>query len=380
VYFNGIYFGADYAIKTSDKLTITPRFNYKSQQPWTFVANDVGIYNPKNSRLTGNVTADWNASKKFGFVFGAEYYQDNSKIMENDFDYIFANGDTEVSFTDLALFADATYNSKFANITAGVRYDDHSAVDAAFVPRIGLTKVIKDWHFKLLYSEAFKTPVIENITMTPNIKPERISVAEFETGYRLNENMVLSANVFYTRIEDVIVYSEEIVDGDLTYDYVNYPHTGTAGLEIDYKYKGKWGYVNASYSMYKASKDSQVEAYTIEGNDDLFLGLPGQKFSANAHLKLAKNLYLNPTLLYFSAKYYYDYDADWNRTLQKLDNTIVGHIHLSYENLLTEGLSTGIGLYNIGNSEDMFAQPYDGGGLPVLAPSRELTFNLSYKF
>ena len=63
--------------------------------------------------------------------------------------------------------------------------DDHSEVDAAFVPRIGLTKVVNDWHFKLLYSQAFKTPVIENVNLNPDIKPERIEVAEFETGYRL---------------------------------------------------------------------------------------------------------------------------------------------------------------------------------------------------
>jgi outer membrane receptor protein involved in Fe transport len=278
------------------------------------------------------------------------------------------------------LFAQATYNSKIANITAGVRYDDHSAVDAAFVPRIALTKVVNDWHFKLLYSQAFKTPVIENVNLNPSIKPERIEVAEFETGYRLNENMFLTANLFYTKIKDVIVYSEDEIDGDFIYGYQNYPNSGTHGFEVDYKYKGKWGFINASYSYYKANKNVDVEAYRIAGNDRLFLGFPGHKFATNAHIKLVKNLYLNPGLIFFSEKYYYEYDADWELALNKIDNLALLNINLTYQNLLTEGLDLGVGVYNIGSANDMYAQPYNGGSYPVLAPGREVNFNLKYRF
>jgi len=383
--FSGIYFGADYDIKLSDKFTVTPKFQYKKQDPWSYVKpkwyDDTDYYNVFNNRLLGNITANWDASEKLNFVFGTEYYQDKSTFYIEDEEWnVFSNGEQSISFSDFSVFAQGTYNSKFANITAGIRYDDHSAVDAAFVPRIALTKVVNDWHFKLLYSQAFKTPVIENVNLNPDIKPERIEVAEFETGYRLNENMILTANLFYTKIKDVIVYSEDEVDGEYIYDYQNYPNSGTHGFEIDYKYKGKWGFVNAGYSYYKANKDADVEAYQIAGNDNLFLGFSGHKFSANAHVKLAKNLYLNPSLLFFSEKYYYEYDADWELVLNKMDNILLGHINLTYENLLTEGLDLGVGVYNIGNAKDKYPQPYYGGNYPVLAPGREFNFNLKYRF
>lgn len=383
--FSGIYFGADYDWRVNEKLTVTPRFNYKRQDPWSYKdANweeDIDYEDVFNTRFTGNITANWDVSEKLNLVFGGEYYHDESTFYIEDPEWnVFSNDENSIAFSDLAIFAQATYSSKFANITAGIRYDDHSAVDAAFVPRIGLTKVVNDWHFKLLYSQAFKTPVIENININPEIKPERIEVAEFETGYRLNENMFLTANVFYTRIKDVIVYNEWEDGDDIIYSYENYPHSGTHGFEVDYKYKGKWGFVNAGYSFYRANQDAEVEAFIIPGNDKLFQGLPGHKFTASANIKLAKNLYLNPSLLFFSEKYYYEYNEDWELVLDKLDNLVLAHINLTYENLLTKGLDLGVGVYNLGNSVDLLPQPYNGGNYPVLNAGREVNFNLKYRF
>lgn len=384
-HFDGFYLGANYAIKLGEKWTITPKLNYKKQEPWSYIKpkwyDDTDYYNVYNNRYTGNITTSFDPNDKVNIVFGVEYYEDKSTFFNEDSEWnIFYNGEQSISFTDLAVFAQATFESKIANITAGIRYDDHSAVDPAFVPRIALTKVVDDWHFKLLYSQAFKTPVIENINLNNEIKPERIDVAEFEVGYRLNSNMFLTANLYTTTIKDVIVYGESVVDGETFYNYYNYPKSGTHGIEVDYKYKGNWGFVNAGYSYYKPNKNADVDAFQVEGNNKVFLGFPGHKFTTNAHIKLANNLFLNPSILFFSDKYFYEYDADGELALNKLNNTVLANINLTYENILTKGLDLGVGVYNIGNSKDMYLQPYNGGNYPVLAPGTELNFNLKYRF
>ena len=231
------------------------------------------------------------------------------------------------------------------------------------------------------YSQAFKTPTIQNVNINPDIKPERIEVAEFETGYRLNDNMILTANVFYTKIKDLIAYYEWEVDGEYWDDYQNYPNTGTSGFEVDYKFKGKWGYLNASYSYYIANSNADVESYIVDGKEKLFQAFPAHKFATNAHIKLVKNLYFNPSLLFFSEKFYYEYDADWeNLILNKVENVILANVNLTYENLFTKGLDLGAGVYNIANSSDAFVQPYNGGGYPIPAMGTEFNFNLKYRF
>ena len=91
-------------------------------------------------------------------------------------------------------------------------------------------------------------------------------------------------------------------------------------------------------------------------------------------------IYLNPSLLFFSEKYYYEYDADWELALNKLDNLLLAHINLTYENLFAKGLDLGVGVYNLGNSSDLLPQPYNGGNYPVINPGREYNFKLKYRF
>ena len=74
------------------------------------------------------------------------------------------------------------------------------------MPRIGLTRVINRFHAKLLYSEAYKTPVIENINLNREIKPERTKVIELEAGYQLSSIMLLTANFYDITIKKPIIY------------------------------------------------------------------------------------------------------------------------------------------------------------------------------
>jgi len=75
------------------------------------------------------------------------------------------NNQSVLQYHDLSVFGQAIYEAPIANFTVGGRYYDHQAYGSAFVPRFSVTKTIEDIHFKLLASEAFRAPSLENINL-----------------------------------------------------------------------------------------------------------------------------------------------------------------------------------------------------------------------
>src|SRR5204862_8319250 len=133
------------------------------------------------------------------------------------------------------------------NVTLGARYDYNNAYGHAFVPRAGVTKKIGKAHLKLLYSNAFRAPSIENINKAylGEIKPEKSRIIELEAGFQLSKSMMITGNVFDITTKNPIVYFayDSIQDDEA---YKNLPQTGTQGFEIEYKAKGKWGFINVN--------------------------------------------------------------------------------------------------------------------------------------
>jgi outer membrane cobalamin receptor len=120
-------------------------------------------------------------------------------------DLYFRNGKKSIHYHNTALFFESVIECRGGTISAGARYDRHEKFDAAFSPRLAWTKVFERLHLKAIYSESFRAPGIDNLTIGPNLKPERTAVTEFETGYKFGDSFFLSANIFRI-IEDPIVY------------------------------------------------------------------------------------------------------------------------------------------------------------------------------
>ena len=61
-----------------------------------------------------------------------------------------------------------------------------------------------------------------------------------EVGYQFTPHLSVSANAFYIYIQNPIVYYS--AGNGATQSYVNFPKTGTEGVEAEFRLKYKWGY------------------------------------------------------------------------------------------------------------------------------------------
>ncbi|WPP49938.1 TonB-dependent receptor plug domain-containing protein [Catalinimonas niigatensis] len=368
-----------YDYKLSRKLTLTPQFTYINHLPWHykgyFEEDFAREYKVRGQRYKANLSASYDISRKLNVVFGGEYFNDRATDelgLEN-----FGEGINEVGYDNYSVFTQGLFQHYFANITLGARYDYHSAFGAAFVPRVALTKRIDNFHFKLLYSQAYRAPGIENLNYTPDIKPERSAVAELELGYQFTPEMLLSSNFFHIRTRDVIIFGFDVATKEES--YMNYERMGTQGMEVEYKIKKNLWNASVTYSFYQALSDNTVETYQVEGKEHLNLGIPAHKIGLSSSFRIRKSFFVSPSLVHRSIRYAYkELDEEENPILGSLEANTQLNMYLHHDNLLVDGLTLGFGVYNLLNQDASIPQPYHGGFSPIPVSGREFTLKLLY--
>lgn len=385
MHFENLYAQLKYDIKIGDKLTITPKFQYKDQQPWR--ANDDitinldtlddyyygGVFSSKHIKQTlGELNLNGNISDKINLLGGVQYYKDKGESV-TDYEYSFT-GTTTIDFTNFSAYAQGLFKLDFAIITLGARYNSHEQFGSSFVPRIGITKVINKFHAKMLLSQAFRAPSIENIDLNFDIKPEQTTVFEIEAGYQLTSNMILTANFYNISINDPIVYFYDDVSGDE--GYLNYDKTGTRGFEVEYRFKPKWGNIGFNYSSYSAGGNNKVDSYEVISNENRLVGLPENKFNLFGSIKLGSNLSLSPSFTFLDNRSGYDIDG----VQENYDEVLFANLYFLYRNLFIKGLQVGAGVFNLTDSNYAYVQPYNSGHTPMPASGREIVIRLKYRF
>ncbi len=370
-----------YDIKIGNKVSLIPRFNYKRQSPWNCSSEACLVedfyYAKTAERVEENLALSFDPTDNFNFLAGGSFYKDLAHTQPDAPDYdLFADGQRSISYTNGAFFAQGLLRTDWVDVTVGARVDHHSQAGNSFAPRFALTKVKGKFHFKGLVSRAFRAPAIQNLLINPEIEPERTTVMEFEAGYQISKNSILTGNVFNSRIKQPIVYA---YNAELdTETYQNFDETGTRGFELDYRMKKGWGYINANYSFYRAI-DNQVDIYTVENNPDMLLGFPAHKLSANAHIRFARKLSLNPTLIYVGSRYGYTTLAE-DGPPEKFDPIYLANLNFSWRDFASEGLDLDLGVYDIFGQNLEYIQAYSGGHAPLPGPSREFRIRLGYRW
>jgi outer membrane receptor protein involved in Fe transport len=260
-------------------------------------------------------------------------------------------------------------------VILGARFDNHNIYGDSFVPRIGLTKKIEKFHFKLLYSKAFRAPSIENINLSDStgMRPERTSVIEFEAGYQLTHKSILTVNVFDITTRGAIVY---YYDGEDRYH--NIGSNGSRGIELEYKIKDKWGAVNLNYAFYTVAGKGIIDDYSVPENSSVLLAFPAHKINLSASFYLNSHFTVNPSVLFRSERYSYtSLDTAGNGVIEKFPSQAFVNLFFRYENVI-KGLDIGIGVYNIFDEKVVYLQPYNSLHAPLPGHSRELIVKLSY--
>jgi len=296
---------------------------------------------------------------------------------------------TALTYLNLAAHAQAIWTNPVVNLTAGGRFEAHSVYGLSAVPRLAVTKQIKRFHFKVLGAGAFRAPSFYNIDAGMEyvdeetlptfvtIKPEKAWIGELELGLQLSKNWSITANGYIIHMRDPIVYFyHDLFDDE---GYYNEASTGTAGAETELMYKSRGGHLRLNYSYY-ASVANEVWDYEVEGRPREHLGLSPHKVSALGGIRIYKGLSINPSFTYYSPRHSYSiYDEDEDDVLlHQHGHAFLVNAYLLWADFITPGLDLGVGIYNIGDAELPFVQPYNQWHAPIPGAPREVFVRLEY--
>ncbi len=312
----------------------------------------------KIQRRLAGVRNQFHFSDDLNLQFGGEYHHDSSWVL-NDLDYAgqpdtFGDGTREMSIRNSALFAQVDWATPFANLTAGLRYDDPSHYDQTLVPRLGLTKVFGNSHLKALYAQAFRAPLVENISLNPDIEPEITTTTEIEVGHQFNSSLSWTMNFFHTKVKDVIVYSYDA--GTDTEHYNNLPYVATRGAEMVLRHKSTHHDVNFSYSFYEATSVGAPSLKT-DLDDEALLGAPQHKVYVSDAIQIARDLVATPSLIYYGGLYGNEWNGD-TIAGKKLEEQWIANIFVNRKNAFVKGLELGAGINNLLATQVHYPQPY----------------------
>jgi outer membrane receptor for ferrienterochelin and colicin len=374
--FSSVYSELKYVKKFNEKLSMTARGNLKQQTPWqTDAYAGTDAYYRTATRLTGHLSFLYNVNRNINFVAGTETYKDNA-IDRTDSSY-FSNGQQQVSYHNYAFFVQGLVKTRFVNVILGARYDKHSAYGHAFVPRVGITKKYERFHFKALYSSAFRAPSIENIDdkTDAGIKPELTQVAELELGYQITHKSILTINFFDINTNNPIVYFTDSTNSDY---YINSGKSGTQGIEAEYRIKSKLGYLSINYSYYTAANKQKIADYEVADDKSSLLAFANHKVNISGSWNITDELSLNPSASLYGPRWgYASMDSTGTSELSKFDPVFLVNLFVWYKTP-AKGLNVGVGCYDMLNQRFNFIQPYNGYHAPLPAMGREFVFRLQY--
>lgn len=375
-----------YDWELSPQVTLTPEYSFQFSYPYynqdPNVANTDGFFDIFVMRHKITLPVTYVPFEKLNLVGGVDSYWDIGGAGPVN-GYYDVNTSTVTSkssyFNNVALFGQGIYSSSLANVTLGARLENHSIFGTSFVPRFGLTKILEPWHFKFLFSRAFRYPSIGNINDAASagatVEPERTQIFEFETGYHFNPNHSLVLNLFNISVDKPIVYLAA------TRSYGNFDTTGSRGAELVYKVSGKWGYSQLSYGFYDSIGFVQVPKFVVSQDSTQLAGFAPHKIAWNTHLNITRSFKINPQLLWLSAKYSYGtpFDSSSRLTTSPMDPVFLTNLYFSYSDLFIKNLDLGFGIFDLFGSNFSFPTAYDLSRNPMPGPSREYVLSAAYR-
>jgi outer membrane receptor for ferrienterochelin and colicin len=363
-----------YTFKINEKLSFIPKVNYKFSRPYY----EEGYWRNFNcNRYSGGLLMNYQVGRKTNVTAGIEWFRDMGHCI-NDTGYFYFNNNRDLKITNASAYAEASIKLKKINFTAGFRTEQNSNYGWAFAPRLGATAVFNKFHFKTLFSGAFRSPGIGNIDISSDIRPEKSFVSELELGYRLNNNMFVTANIFDIKISNSIIYYD---NGGWTpgtdWGYKNADNAGSDGIELEYKVIYARGFATLNYSFYTQAFRPIPESYSVPGHVNSALALPQHKIGLVMNYMPIANLAICPSYVLLGKKYgYTSADGDGNGIIGSFDPSSLLNISITYSGLL-QGMEISLAAFDLLNQKPGFIQPYNGQFSPYPGRSREIMIKLS---
>jgi len=357
--FNSFFTDFKYDLKIGENLTLTPEVSIKKQTPWLVETED-WYYKRRYSQVESKLLASWKITEATNIIaaFGNKYEKALISKDEKDFmgeDAVFNNGKDEIDMNTAFGLAQINYSGKLGNLFGGFRVEDHSKIGTAFAPRLGYTKVFDQFHFKLLFNKAFRTPSIENYNLNPDIKEEKTTVYELETGYRFSDNIFATANLFHIKIKDAIIYS---FDDDTQEEYyTNSLSTGSYGLETELMaVYTKWD-LRASYSYYKSNNENPTYKVVLPSGEkkELMQGMPAHMIHISPSYKITPKFIVTANASIYSEKFGFITRED---EMERAPAYSLIDFTLLKKDCMAPNLDVSLSFKNILNTSFEYLQPY----------------------
>ena len=374
-----------YEWQVLDNLRLSPHVRHVYQKPWQnrdpAFADDLSVYwNPTVQRLLAGLGSSWDPLANLNVSAGVEYTYDHAKDKIVGFADLHDPSVTvsEVSYSNLATYGQMLWDTPYANLSLGARYENQSQFGGSFVPRAGLTKSVGILNVKLLASQAFHAPSIMNLASTPDVVPEKATVFEVELGARLLDSLYAVANGFDTKVRKPILYYKVPTTEDE--GYRNDRNTGSRGFELALHWKLGHHYVNLSYSFYDPSGKSFAERYAVPGDRNALLAFSPHKVAFDSAFQILPDVSLAVSAVYLSTQRYGYYAVNMAGTsiFKDFGSLILLNASLQYQVPQVKGLGIGLSCFNLLNSEQLYVQPYAGDHAPLPAQTREVLVKASY--
>ncbi|MBK7866821.1 MAG: TonB-dependent receptor [Ignavibacteriales bacterium] len=262
---------SDFGIKAKVMLTNQSPWDLMSKSPILLPTGlvDTSYANTKSFfKIVPSVQFNWQITKNVNQLIGFEYrgIKVTSKPIPGylELPMLFREVD---HISGISAYSQFLLQFVPGNITIGGRYEYNDIFGDAFVPRLAFTKIMDNFHFKLMYSQSYRTPA--GRYYSPELEPEKGRHFEVEFGYRIGYKHNFVINLYDYHFTDLITVKRDSLLSATSYS--NSSAIGTRGIDFEYKYSDdalQLG-VNAAYYFIF---DNNVKSYIVPLKENVTLG------------------------------------------------------------------------------------------------------------
>ncbi len=365
---------------SKNKFTFIPYASFKKQVPWNTQYGDPKVYDLQNlstRRIVVGSNFNFQLNSFIRFVSGIEYYNDFYRHFRRNL--TLNNGKLTDSFNAYAAFLESEVDLKYTKLFIGGRYDKYGRFKEKFSPRISLTKDFGLWNYKLIYGEAFKIPSLQNINLNPtNLIPETVKDYQAELGIKKNKNEI-KINGFYTRIDDIIVFTYDLAT--LLESYKNVGFSEVTGVEVLFKTNINKFSITSSYSFYSLL-NSDVSDIIVDTSNykSGAVGIPKHKFTARLSYIINDRNSFGVYYNFQSQKHAQERISQTSGEYASIEYPQTHNINVSYHlKGLLKLFDLNFGINNVLNTTNYYLYPLNSGYFPLAGMGREVFIQMKFR-
>ena len=386
-----------YDLKLSSDAKVTPFVNYKRQYPY-YLDQQAEWKRFITEKKQAGLTFSLDLTPKTNVLLGYQGFLSGvtapSDPIDIDDSFIVHKGQSHFGYRNQALFAQLMAFTELVNVTLGARFDDADTYGSNFAPRVGLTKVFDQFHWKYMVAQSFRSPSLFNQDWdyTGEIRPERAINHELEVGYEFSSHAFVTVNAFDIRFRDIIVYSNDVAPDGTTGFYTNEGHLNSRGVEAELKY------IDTSTELHLNIADAviaenDVGLYKVPDQPHAALGAPQEKVGLMAGYRFTRSLGVYPSVMWLSKRYAYTTRGDpisvdpdtgaptyGDPNFATLPAVTLAHINLRARDVLGSKSELSLGVHNLTDTDYVYPQPYLGYFAPIPQRSRSFTAEMTLGF